>query len=226
MKMKLMHILGSILILLGLLVTAGCGSGLAQWEDVSPTPEAGPTVTPQPESPDRAPATPESEPAQPEGTAEVPEAEGASEADGDPAAGEALETEEDLEPEVTTTPDRSESSMRIPPERVPPTERGTPVTGEVPTLILTAIVQELAARTETAPEEIGVTRDQAVVWSDGSLGCPQPGVMYTQALVDGYWVELEVDGRIYDYRAARTGHFILCENGRPPPTPPVARPDR
>ena len=116
--------------------------------------------------------------------------------------------------------------MRITPERVPPTEPATPVTGEVPTAILSAIVQDLAARTDTSLEQISVIRDQAVVWSDGSLGCPQPGVMYTQALVDGYWVELEVDGRTFDYRAARTGHFVLCENGRLPPTPPVASPDR
>jgi hypothetical protein len=29
------------------------------------------------------------------------------------------------------------------------------------------------------------------VWNDGSLGCPEPGMMYTQALVNGYWLIIE-----------------------------------
>jgi hypothetical protein len=58
-----------------------------------------------------------------------------------------------------------------------------------------------------------VIRDQAVTWSDGSLGCPQPGVFYTQALVPGYWVVLQVGDQEYDYRASERGHFVLCEGG-------------
>jgi hypothetical protein len=192
----------SACILLGLLVTAGCQSSLAQSEGSSPTLEISPTVAPLPESQIRATPTPERE-AAPESTPE-------------PAS----------PTEGVTTPDRSEMPMDKTPERVPPTEPVTPVTGEVPTGILNAILQDLAERTDTTPEQISVVRAQAVVWNDGSLGCPQPGVMYTQALVDGYWVELEVDGQTFDYRAARTGYFVLCENGRPPRTPPGGSVDR
>ncbi len=34
-----------------------------------------------------------------------------------------------------------------------------------------------------------------------------------QAPVQGYWVVLEVGGESYDYRAADTGYFALCEGG-------------
>jgi hypothetical protein len=39
--------------------------------------------------------------------------------------------------------------------------------------------------------------------------------MYTQALVDGYWVVLAVGEQEYDYRASDTGYFFLCEGLHP-----------
>jgi hypothetical protein len=72
---------------------------------------------------------------------------------------------------------------------------------------------DLAERSGAAREEMVVIRDQAVTWSDGSLGCPQPGVFYTQALVPGYWVVLQVGEVEYDYRASERGYFVLCEGG-------------
>ena len=59
--------------------------------------------------------------------------------------------------------------------------------------------------------ECTVVRDEAVLWTDGSLGCPRPGVMYTQAEVPGYWVELEIAGRRFDYRFGDLGVPIPCE---------------
>ena len=118
------------------------------------------------------------------------------------------------------TPDRIDKTMTKIPERVPPTEATTPVTGEVPTELLDSILKDLAGRTGVAPEKISVIQAQAIVWNDGSLGCPQPGVMYTQALVNGFWVVLSVGDQKYDYRAAETGYFFLCERGLPPISPP------
>ncbi len=53
--------------------------------------------------------------------------------------------------------------------------------------------------------EITVTRAEAVVWNDGSLGCPKPGEFYIQMLINGYWVVLEVEGIEYDYRVSDKG---------------------
>jgi hypothetical protein len=101
----------------------------------------------------------------------------------------------------------------------PPVEDVTPVppendarVGEVPDELLTEILRDAEARTDVSPDEIEVVRAEAVTWSDGSLGCPQEGMMYTQALVDGYHVELRADAEDLDYRADGRGSFILCEN--------------
>jgi hypothetical protein len=109
--------------------------------------------------------------------------------------------EERLTPEVTRLP-----------ELVPGVTPGTPVTGEVPAGILAAILADLAGRLGVSADEIQVVRGESVVWNDGSLGCPEPGMMYTQALVDGYWVVLEQGGQTYDYRATTRGYFRLCES--------------
>ncbi len=106
-------------------------------------------------------------------------------------------------------------------ERVPPLE-GTAVVGEVPEAIMTAVYEDLAATQNVSKEIITVTRAEAIIWSDGSLGCPQPGQVYTQALVSGYWIVLEVNGRSYDYHAAETGYFVLCQNKLP--VPPAGTP--
>lgn len=117
--------------------------------------------------------------------------------------------------ETPTSIDRdSRPTMKIP-ERLP-TRWGTPlppITGEAPAELLNAIKSDLSALTGVATDEILVIRDQATVWSDGSLGCPQPGILYTQALVNGYWVVLQVGEEEYDYRAAESGYFFRCESG-------------
>jgi len=109
--------------------------------------------------------------------------------------------------------------QEIPPERVP-TAAGEAVTGEVPQDLLEAILADAAARSATPPEAFALLRAEAVVWNDGSLGCPLPGVMYTQALVHGYWVVLEDGSGAFDYRATQRGGFILCEQSLP--LPPLA----
>lgn len=79
-------------------------------------------------------------------------------------------------------------------------------------------VRELASDdTGIPPGEFEVETAAEVTWSDGSLGCPQPGQAYTQALVDGYWVVLSHGSDIYDYRAGSDGEFRLCPGGGDPP---------
>lgn len=104
------------------------------------------------------------------------------------------------------------------PERIDDSDRAlAPVTGEVPAELLGAIKADLATRQKARVDDIEVLRAQAVVWRDGSLGCPEPGLMYTQALVDGYWVVLGLHGKEWDYRAGDRTHFLLCERKSKPP---------
>jgi len=129
-------------------------------------------------------------------------------------------------PEATARP--TQETIRLTPLTTPaveavPTTNATPIVGEVPEDILTAVFDHLTETTDVARAAITVVQAEAVVWSDGSLGCPQPGEVYTMMPVEGYQIVVEVDGRTYDYHAANTGYVILCENALPQP-PAVGTP--
>jgi hypothetical protein len=73
-------------------------------------------------------------------------------------------------------------------------------------------IADLAERMGYAPEEIEIMRFENVTWRNGSLGCPLPGMMYTQALVDGSLIELSAGGKIYSYHSGGGRPPFLCES--------------
>ncbi len=84
--------------------------------------------------------------------------------------------------------------------------------------------REITIATADAAERAGVSVDEVtfvtfemVTWPDGSLGCPEPDQMYTQALVDGYRIVLEADGERYVYHGAIGDDPFYC----PDPASPV-----
>ena len=86
------------------------------------------------------------------------------------------------------------------------------MTGEVPEAVLQAIQQQLAIDVPGVDLAAAtVVTAEAVEWSDGSLGCPEPGMMYTQAITPGYQVVISVGGVEYDYRATDAGQVRLCQ---------------
>lgn len=87
------------------------------------------------------------------------------------------------------------------------------MSGNVPADILQAISEDAAAVTATEISDVEVVMAKAVTWNDGSLGCPEPGMMYTQALVDGYQVVVRAADQELDYRVGRNGEFRICEGG-------------
>jgi hypothetical protein len=74
-----------------------------------------------------------------------------------------------------------------------------------------AAIADAAVRFGVAESEVAVAGALRVVWSDGSLGCPEDGMMYTQALVEGYLLTLEVEGRRVDYHGENGQPPFLCE---------------
>jgi hypothetical protein len=80
----------------------------------------------------------------------------------------------------------------------------------------TDAVRDLARRTGVDPADIAVVSAEEVTWRDGSLGCPEPGMMYPQVLTNGSRVVLEADGRRYEYHAGGRRSAFLCENPEPP----------
>ncbi|CAN5555425.1 hypothetical protein BH23CHL7_BH23CHL7_17680 [soil metagenome] len=93
-----------------------------------------------------------------------------------------------------------------------------PTPGPVPEQMFIEMIEEAAVVAGVSPADVTVDRAEAVVWNNGSLGCPEPGQMYTQALVDGYWVVLRAGGQEFDFRASQSGEVKLCPpgQGRPP----------
>ena len=83
-----------------------------------------------------------------------------------------------------------------------------------------AALTDAASRTGIKRTELEVLSAEAVTWSDGSLGCPQPGMMYTQALVPGFRIRVRAGTETLDYHAGRRGAPMFCPAGRA--VPPVS----
>ena len=89
---------------------------------------------------------------------------------------------------------------------------GTSAPEGIPDAVWAAILADLERQTG-GPSDPEVVSADAMTWNDGSLGCPEAGQAYTQALVDGYQVILEVDGERYDYRVGSGLAVKLCDGG-------------
>ena len=114
---------------------------------------------------------------------------------------------------AASLPIRPDASVDLPPTAPPST---APVTGEVPEETLRAIQQQLAIDVPGVDVTAAtVVSAEAVQWPDGSLGCPEMGMLYTQVVTPGYHVVISVDGVEYDYRATDSGQVRLCKNPAP-----------
>lgn len=105
-------------------------------------------------------------------------------------------------PTTTTATDESEGDTMSSTGPVP--GAGTPAAR--------ASVTALAARLGIGEDDVVLRRVEEVTWSDGSLGCAEKGTTYTQALVDGHRIVLEVDGREYEFHDGRGRAPFLCEH--------------
>jgi hypothetical protein len=88
--------------------------------------------------------------------------------------------------------------------------------------MIEAALDDAANRSTTARADIKVISEEAVIWPDGSLGCPKPGMLYTQALVAGYRIVLQAGELVLNYHAAARGKPVFCPASRvtaPVPTP-------
>lgn len=111
------------------------------------------------------------------------------------------------EPSFTASPLSPAASPR-PSGSVPP--------GVVDSPPIQAAIADLAGRLDVPSGDIEVVAVSEVTWSDGSLGCPQPGVNYTQALANGQRVVLAAGGRTYEYHSGPNRPLFYCADPRPP----------
>ena len=82
-----------------------------------------------------------------------------------------------------------------------------------PERLLASVRADASKRTGMPTEYLVVTNAWRRTWNDGSLGCPQPGMGYTQALVPGWQVIVAAGERSLDYHLSDRGAFIVCAGG-------------
>lgn len=79
-----------------------------------------------------------------------------------------------------------------------------------------AAMADLAARLGVPVADVTLEHTAEVTWRDGAIGCPEEGMAYTQALVPGYQIILEVDGEQYHYHGADGRDPRFCEDPQEP----------
>ena len=70
--------------------------------------------------------------------------------------------------------------------------------------------QDLAKKLGLPLEAIRVVSVEAVEWSDASLGCPQPGMMYAQVITPGFRVVLAAKDQTVEYHTDMDRRVVSC----------------
>ena len=186
--------IGTVLVF-GVLV--GCGATAPQ----APGAQAGPTATPA--QSDAGAAT-----AAPAPLATLSPSAAPTEAPATPAG-----TATSVAPARGTITPVVATGAALVPTVVPAAQTAVGVTNSiVPPQTLDAMRADLLQRLGGDPSRFTLTLAEPVTWPDGSLGCPKPGMMYPQVLVDGFRVVFAADGKEYAYHGDDRGQFFYCEN--------------
>jgi hypothetical protein len=99
------------------------------------------------------------------------------------------------------------------PEQAPPFESVS--TASVPREVRRAVVADAARRFSVAENLVVVASAEKVTWNDASLGCPMPGMSYTQALVPGYRIVARSSAGAFIYHTDATGNLAVCDTQLP-----------
>lgn len=70
---------------------------------------------------------------------------------------------------------------------------------------------DLASKKSVALADVEVVEVRSVVWPDGGLGCPKPGMVYPQVQVDGILIRLRIGAQIFSYHGGGRRAPFLCE---------------
>ena len=115
---------------------------------------------------------------------------------------------------------------RIPDVAAPAGPAGVAVpAANIPRDVRRAVVADAARRFKVAESAVVVTQAEKVTWSDASLGCPEPGRMYAQMLVEGFRVVAKTAAGSLVYNTDGGGTVVSCGTAQRPgvksATPPM-----
>ncbi len=114
-----------------------------------------------------------------------------------------------------TVPDDTVPDETVPDDTVVPSGPNTDG-WPIDSALIDAAVDDLVATVGVAPGAVEVVLAEPVTWRNGALGCPVPGRDYTQALVDGYRIELTADGDTYWYHGGGDNDPFRCDDPQDP----------
>ena len=108
-------------------------------------------------------------------------------------------------PPMKRVPETPSSRSALPGEAVP--------VEQVPLALREAVMKDAAKSTNGSPS---MQAARKVTWNDGSMGCPQPGMMYTQALIPGYLLVVSANGQEMRYHTDERRNFLRCDQALSP----------
>jgi hypothetical protein len=73
-----------------------------------------------------------------------------------------------------------------------------------------AALGDAAGRLGVGRDQLRLERLEQREWPDGSLGCPQPGMMYAQVITPGYLIVVAGAARQLEYHADAGGRAVFC----------------
>ena len=72
-------------------------------------------------------------------------------------------------------------------------------------------IADLARRLNVDGASITVVEVRPMVWPDGALGCPKPGMAYPQVRQEGSLIRLTTRGQEYAYHSGGSRPPFLCQ---------------
>jgi hypothetical protein len=91
---------------------------------------------------------------------------------------------------------------------------GAPSTESIPPAEAAAMVADAKGKLAIAkgvdPSQITLKSVEAHDFNDSSLGCPEPGRSYMQAITPGYVIVLQLGTETYEFHAA-SGNVVRCD---------------
>jgi hypothetical protein len=115
---------------------------------------------------------------------------------------------------------------RIPDAVTPQRPAGVAVpSASIPRDVRRAVVADAAKRFKVAESAVILVQPEKVTWSDASLGCPEPGKMYAQTLVEGFRIVAKTAAGSFTYNTDSAGTVVICSGAARPgmqsATPPA-----
>jgi hypothetical protein len=74
-----------------------------------------------------------------------------------------------------------------------------------------AAMQAAAAHLGVSPDQLQLSRVESSQWPDASLGCPQPGQLYSQIVTPGYLIVITSGSHQLEYHSDTRGRVSLCK---------------